>query len=71
MTLSFLSFAEGFESEELSALELVELYVIEAVVVLAFAYIVYRLTLFFVEERLPESLDALAEETEDDESRPE
>lgn len=59
VTFSFLTFAAGLEQGEVTTIELIELYAIEAVLLAAFAYLVYRLTLFVVEERLPEALDAV------------
>lgn len=56
--MAFLTLTGGFARGELSAIELLELYVIELVLLVAFGYLVYRLTLYVIEHRLPGSLDA-------------
>lgn len=61
ITFSFLTFAAGLQQGQISTIELIELYAIEFVVLTAFAYLVYRLTLYVVEEHLPEALDAVNE----------
>lgn len=69
ITLFFLTFAAGLQQGEITTVELVELYAIEFVVLAAFAYLVYRLTLFVVEEHLPEALDAVEPESDSGEGR--
>lgn len=62
-TFGFLTLVQGYNSSEISIIELAELYVIELVLVVAFGYFVYRLTLYMVEHRLPASLDAIERRT--------
>lgn len=59
LTLGFLTFTGDLVLSQLTLLEFVELYIIELVVVVAFGYGIYRLTLWVAESRLPVLLDAL------------
>lgn len=68
-TITFLTFAQGYDSSEISTVELVELYVLELVLVVVFGYVVYRLTLYMVEQRLPGSLTAIERQSQDAEDR--
>lgn len=69
ITFSFLTFAAGLEQGEISTIEIVELYAIELVLLTAFAYLVYRLTLYIVEEHLPGALDAVQTGSDQGEGR--
>lgn len=68
-TIAFLTFAQGYDRSEISIIELAELYVIEFVLVVVFGYLVYRLTLYMVEQRLPASLDAIERQSPEAEDR--
>lgn len=68
LTLGFLTFTGDLVLSQLTLLEFVELYVLELIVVVAFGYGIYRLTLWVAESRLPVLLDALdADDVVDDE----
>lgn len=54
ITLGFLQIAEGLVPGELSALELLELYVIELVVFAVTAYVLYRASMTAMEGRVAE-----------------
>lgn len=51
ITLAFLQFAQGLVIGELSVVELVELYLIEAVLSAIFVVVLYRLTVTLFERR--------------------
>lgn len=59
ITLAFLVVSEDFLLGQLTPLEFLELYTIDLIPFAVFAYGLYRLTLLLVENRLPDSLDAL------------
>lgn len=64
VALAFLTFTGGLARGEVSAIELLELYVIELVLLAGFGYLVYRLTRYLVEHRLPASLDAVERQSD-------
>jgi uncharacterized BrkB/YihY/UPF0761 family membrane protein len=67
VTLAFLQFAQAVAIGELSALELVELYLIEMVVFGVAAYLLYRLAIATLEEELPEWIEPVEDEGDADE----
>lgn len=67
LTLEALILFGDIELADLTLVQLVELYLLDLAVLLAFAYAVYRVTLYAVEEQLPKTLDRIdAEERRDD-----
>lgn len=68
ITIGFLLMAQSIVLNELSALEMLELYLIEVAIFGGFAYLLYRTTQTVVEEHLPASLDATEEPREADDS---
>lgn len=67
VTLAFLQFAQAVAIGELSALELVELYLIEMAVFGVAAYLLYRLAIATLEDELPAWLDPVESEENGDE----
>jgi hypothetical protein len=65
-TLGALTFFGDLVLGRVTFVELLELYIIELVVFLGLAYSVYRLTLWAVQEPLPAAIDALDDETDED-----
>jgi len=68
LTVTFLSFTGNALEQELTLLEIVELYLLEVVVLAVFSYGLYRLVEILVVHQLPKSLDEIEERDEDDES---
>lgn len=67
LTFGVLSLTTGLVVGRITPVVFLELYLVDLVVFLGFGYVVYRVTLRLVRNRLPESLDALETEDSDDE----
>jgi hypothetical protein len=65
LTLEFLILSGDLLLSDITPLALLELYILDLVFLVVFAYAVYRVTSWSFEHRLPSLLDAL-ESTEDD-----
>ena len=68
LTVGFLVFTGDLVLGRVTPLEFLELYIIDLVLIAGVGYAVYRLTLWLVENRLPESLDVLEEDATDGDS---
>jgi hypothetical protein len=68
LTVGLLVYTGSLILEGVTPLVFLELYLIDLVLVAAFAYGLYRLTRVLVMHRLPESLDALEAGSTDDET---
>jgi hypothetical protein len=68
LTVGFLVFTGDLVLGRVTLLEFLELYIIDLVLIAGVGYAVYRLTLWLVENRLPESLDVLEEDATDGDS---
>jgi hypothetical protein len=66
LTLGFLVITGDLVLGRVTPLEFLELYIIDLVVLAVVGYGVYRLTIWLVAHRLPESLDELDEDAGDD-----
>ncbi|MEF8843771.1 MAG: hypothetical protein V5A62_19470 [Haloarculaceae archaeon] len=65
LTVGFLVLAGDLVLGRVTPLEFLELYIIDLVLIAGVGYAIYRLTLWLVENRLPESLDVLDEDAAD------
>jgi hypothetical protein len=65
LTVGFLVFTGDLVLGRVTPLEFLELYIIDLVLIAGVGYAVYRLTLWLVKNRLPESLDVLEEDATD------
>lgn len=65
LTLAFFSFTGDVLVQELTLLEIVELYLLDLVVLVGFSYGLYRVVKLLVVHQLPESLDDLADEDDE------
>ena len=68
LTVGFLVFTGDLVLGRVTPLEFLELYIIDLILIAGVGYAVYRLTLWLVENRLPESLDVLKEDAADGDS---
>lgn len=64
-TLGALSLLGGVAFGRITAIELVELYIVDLLLLLGFAYGIYRLTLRMVRRQLPEADDATPVDAEE------
>jgi len=69
LTLAFLSFTGNALEQELTLLEIAELYLLELLVLAVFSYGLYRIVKALVVHQLPRSLDEL--DVADDHDEPE
>jgi hypothetical protein len=65
LTVGFLVLSGDLVLGRITLLEFLELYIIDLVLIAGVGYAVYRLTLWLVKNRLPESLDVLEEDGTD------
>jgi len=68
LTVGFLVLSGDLVLGRITLLEFLELYTIDLVLIAGVGYAIYRLTLWLVENRLPESLDVLEEDATDGDS---
>lgn len=64
VTLEALVLLGDIEFADLTTIELLELYLLDMVLLVGFAYAVYRVTLYIIESHLPDALDAFDTETQ-------
>lgn len=62
LTLTFLTITTDIAVEQLTLVELVELYLLDLVLLVAVGYLLYRLMLRLVVHELPAALDELEQE---------